>query len=101
MSANGAHHSLADHTTLRAGGPARELVFVESREHAVEVARRADRAGRPLLVLGGGSNALVGDGGFDGPVARKAARVCGSSNTRTTQSWSLQRRGSRGVPWSR
>jgi len=74
MSANGAHRSLADHTTLRAGGPARELVFVESREHAVEVARRADRAGRPLLVLGGGSNALVGDGGFDGTVARKAAR---------------------------
>ena len=74
MSANGARRSFADHTTLRAGGPARELVLVESREHAVEVARRADRAGRPLLVLGGGSNVVVGDGGFDGTVARMATR---------------------------
>ena len=34
----------------------------------------ADRRGEPVLVLGGGSNLVVGDGGFDGLVVHVASR---------------------------
>jgi UDP-N-acetylmuramate dehydrogenase len=42
-------------------------VAVES-DKAVETARKAASAGRPLLVLAGGSNVVIGDAGFDGEV---------------------------------
>jgi UDP-N-acetylmuramate dehydrogenase len=57
---------LAERTTLRLGGPAAELVEVDTETEVVDVVRDADAAGRPLLVLGGGSNLVVADEGFDG-----------------------------------
>jgi len=65
---------LAAHTTLRVGGPARDLVEVTSTHELVEVVRALDAAGEPVLVLGGGSNLLVGDAGFDGTVVLVATR---------------------------
>jgi UDP-N-acetylmuramate dehydrogenase len=65
---------LATHTTLRVGGPARDLVEVTSERELVEVVRALDAAGEPVLVLGGGSNVLVGDAGFDGTVVLVATR---------------------------
>nr|WP_183341990.1 UDP-N-acetylmuramate dehydrogenase [Microlunatus antarcticus] len=65
---------LAAHTTLRVGGPARDLVEVTSERELVEVVRALDAAGEPVLVLGGGSNVLVGDAGFDGTVVLVATR---------------------------
>ena len=62
--------SLAGYTTLRLGGPARELVHATSEQQLVDAVRRADEEGRPLLVLAGGSNLVVGDRGFDGTVVR-------------------------------
>ncbi|MDQ6934980.1 MAG: UDP-N-acetylmuramate dehydrogenase [Actinomycetota bacterium] len=59
---------LADHTTLRVGGPAAEFVTVTDEAALVEQVRSADAAGIPVLVLGGGSNLLVADAGFDGRV---------------------------------
>jgi UDP-N-acetylmuramate dehydrogenase len=56
---------LSEYTTLRLGGPARELVEVASSEEAVEVLRAAQG---PTLVLAGGSNVVIGDEGFDGTV---------------------------------
>jgi UDP-N-acetylmuramate dehydrogenase len=64
----------ADLTTLRLGGPARRLVVAESDEEVVETVRDADERGEPLLVLGGGSNLVVGDAGFDGTVLQLATR---------------------------
>jgi UDP-N-acetylmuramate dehydrogenase len=64
----------ADLTTLRLGGPARRLVVAESDEEVVETVRDADLRGEPLLVLGGGSNLVVGDEGFDGTVLQLATR---------------------------
>jgi UDP-N-acetylmuramate dehydrogenase len=61
---------LAGLTTLRLGGPARELVHARSDDVVVEAVRRADRSRTPLLVLAGGSNVVVGDAGFDGTVVR-------------------------------
>ena len=65
---------LRDHTTLRLGGPARELVTATTTDQLVDAVRRADEAGAPVLVLGGGSNLVVSDEGFDGTVVRVATR---------------------------
>jgi len=65
---------LADFTTLRLGGPARELVRAGTEHGLVDAVRRADAAGTPLLVVAGGSNLVVGDGGFDGTVVRVETR---------------------------
>ena len=63
---------LRDHTTLRLGGPARDWVRATSEDALVDAVRRADEAGEPLLVLGGGSNLVVADEGFDGTVVEVA-----------------------------
>ena len=63
---------LADHTTLRLGGPARSWVRATTEEELVEAVRRADEAGDPVLVLAGGSNVVVADEGFDGTVVEVA-----------------------------
>lgn len=60
--------SLAPLTTLRLGGPAGALVEAENEQALVEAVRSLDDTGRPLLVLSGGSNVVIADGGFDGTV---------------------------------
>ncbi|HEY6746169.1 MAG TPA: UDP-N-acetylmuramate dehydrogenase [Mycobacteriales bacterium] len=55
-------------TTLRLGGPARSLVEATSAAELVQAVRSADAAGEPLLLLGGGSNLVVGDAGWPGRV---------------------------------
>src|SRR3954447_16496834 len=63
---------LADHTTLRLGGPARSWARATTEAELVNVVRRADEAAEPLLVLGGGSNLVVADAGFPGTVVEVA-----------------------------
>ena len=65
---------LADHTTLHVGGPAAEFVVATTEAELVDAVREADDAGRPVLVLGGGSNVLVSDAGFDGRVVAVRTR---------------------------
>ncbi|WP_148611320.1 UDP-N-acetylmuramate dehydrogenase [Nocardioides rubriscoriae] len=65
---------LRDHTTLRLGGPARRWVTATTESELVEAVGRADVAGEPVLVLGGGSNLVVADAGFDGTVVEVATR---------------------------
>ncbi|WP_169164425.1 UDP-N-acetylmuramate dehydrogenase [Cellulomonas taurus] len=62
--------ALADLTTLRVGGPVRELVETDTEQEFIDAIRAADADGTPLLVIGGGSNLLVDDAGFDGIVVR-------------------------------
>ena len=57
---------LARHTSLRIGGPADALVVPADLEDLRALLRFADREGIRTLVLGGGSNTLVLDGGFRG-----------------------------------
>lgn len=63
---------LAEHTTLRLGGPAARFVEADTEEDLIQAVRDADLAGEPLLVLGGGSNLVVADEGFPGTVVRVA-----------------------------
>jgi UDP-N-acetylmuramate dehydrogenase len=65
---------LADHTTLRLGGPAKSWVRAESEAELIEAVSAADAAGEPVLVLGGGSNDVVADEGFAGTVVEVATR---------------------------
>jgi UDP-N-acetylmuramate dehydrogenase len=59
---------LADLTTLAVGGPIDRLVEVVDADELVAAVRDADEAGRPLLVLGGGSNVVAPDEGWPGDV---------------------------------
>lgn len=62
--------TLAELTTLRLGGPAGRYLEAGSADELVEAVRAADAAGEPVLVVGGGSNLVVADQGFDGLVVR-------------------------------
>lgn len=68
----GQYPTLAEVTTSRVGGPARHWVRATSEQEAIDAIRQADEDGQPLLVLGGGSNLLVADEGFDGTVVHLA-----------------------------
>lgn len=63
---------LADHTTLRLGGPARAFVTASDERTLVTAVTDADQRGDEVLVLGGGSNLVVADAGFEGTVVRVA-----------------------------
>jgi UDP-N-acetylmuramate dehydrogenase len=64
--------SLAPLTTLGIGGPARWFVEATSEAEIADACLWAREQGVPLFVLGGGSNVLVGDAGFDGLALRVA-----------------------------
>lgn len=63
-----ASDSLAAHTTLRIGGTADRLVVAETDEQVIAAVAAADAKDEPLLILGGGSNVVVGDEGWPGTV---------------------------------
>jgi len=65
---------LAAHTTLRVGGPVGRILVPTSEAELVQTVRDLDAAGEPVLILGGGSNVLIGDAGFDGTVVKVATR---------------------------
>ncbi|HLY40654.1 MAG TPA: UDP-N-acetylmuramate dehydrogenase [Terracidiphilus sp.] len=59
---------LAPFTTFGIGGPARWFAAVAREEEIVEAAIWTSERRVPLFVLGGGSNVLISDAGFDGLV---------------------------------
>ena len=65
---------LAGLTTLAVGGPAERLIEVETAAELVEAVRDADEAGRPLLLIGGGSNLIAPDEGWAGDVVAVRSR---------------------------
>lgn len=68
------HVPLAPFTTFKIGGPARWFVEVVTEEDLLEAVEFARSRSLPLFVLGGGSNVLVSDAGFDGLVVRIGLR---------------------------
>lgn len=65
---------LAPFTTFGIGGPARWFCEAASEDDIIEATAWANKRGLPLLVLGGGSNLLVSDAGFDGLAMRIALK---------------------------
>jgi len=58
--------TLAPYTTLGVGGPARYFVTVTNVDDLKEAAAFAREHSLPLLILGGGSNVVIADDGFEG-----------------------------------
>ena len=81
---------LSELTTAQVGGPAKTYVRATSEAGIIEAVSAADAAGDPVLIVGGGSNLLVSDAGFDGTVVHIASDgveklpipVCGGANVR-------------------
>lgn len=65
---------LGPRTTLGVGGPAWALAEAPDAARARALLEWAAEAGRPALVLGGGSNVLVADAGYPGLVVRLTDR---------------------------
>lgn len=63
---------LAAHTTFRVGGPASRLIVARTERELIDSVVACDDAGEPVLVVGGGSNMLVADSGFEGTAVRVA-----------------------------
>jgi UDP-N-acetylmuramate dehydrogenase len=65
---------LAPLTTFRLGGPATRLLTATTDDEVIAAVREADDTGTPLLIIGGGSNLVIGDKGFDGTALRIATK---------------------------
>ncbi len=74
--------SLAPLTTLLIGGTARYFVRAESEEQVAEAVEFAAKNDLKLFILGGGSNVLVSDDGFDGLVIQ--VNIKGITNVSTS-----------------
>ncbi|MFZ1249482.1 MAG: UDP-N-acetylmuramate dehydrogenase [Candidatus Saccharimonadales bacterium] len=60
--------SLASYSTMRLGGAARYLIEVHNREELREAHAWATEKGLPIIMIGGGSNIIWQDAGFEGVV---------------------------------
>ncbi len=63
---------LAPLTTMGVGGPARYLLEASSQADVIDAVEFARTRQLPLFILGGGSNLVVSDNGFNGVVLRVA-----------------------------
>ncbi|MFZ1363011.1 MAG: UDP-N-acetylmuramate dehydrogenase [Candidatus Nanopelagicales bacterium] len=86
---------LASFTTLRVGGTAREIVEPETTHELIHTVAMADSFDDPVLILGGGSNVVISDDGFDGTVVRIRTNEVSSSRDGDV----VRVRAEAGVPW--
>ncbi|TAL14736.1 UDP-N-acetylmuramate dehydrogenase [Patescibacteria group bacterium] len=61
---------LKNFTTMRLGGPARFMAEARTQEEVAEIYHAAKSQSLPIFVLGGGSNVVANDQGFNGVVLR-------------------------------
>jgi len=59
-------------TTFGTGGNARLLMEVKSAEDLSMIVKVARRLGIPVFMLGGGSNVLIADSGYDGLILKNS-----------------------------
>jgi UDP-N-acetylmuramate dehydrogenase len=65
--------ALSGHTRFEIGGPARVLLDADDETALIEAWRAIDESGWARAVIGGGTNLVVDDRGFDGAVLRYRA----------------------------
>lgn len=61
---------LAPHTTFKIGGPARYFFVANSNNEIIQLVSIAAQNQLPYFILGGGSNLLISDNGFNGLVIK-------------------------------
>ncbi|HBL15447.1 MAG: UDP-N-acetylenolpyruvoylglucosamine reductase [Elusimicrobia bacterium GWA2_69_24] len=76
---------LAEHTSIRLGGPARRLAVCADEAQVRECLDWARGEGAPVQVLGGGSNILFPDSGFAGVVLKVG--IPGLEFSEESESW--------------
>jgi UDP-N-acetylmuramate dehydrogenase len=106
--------TFAELTTMRVGGAPRELREATTREQLIETALEVWASNEPWLLLGGGSNTVVADEGFDGtllliatkgisevstPFVVPAGRAATGTNAPTSREKSIVLRVQAGEPW--
>ena len=89
-------YPLADYTTLRVGGPARRLIVAHDEQTLMSTVADCDQRGEPVLLIGGGSNLVVGDAGFDGTVVLVRTRGVSSDEDSCGGAWVTA---AAGEPW--
>lgn len=62
--------SLAKYTTFKIGGPARYFFIAKDKNEIIKAVAIAKKIRTPYVILGGGSNLLISDKGFDGLVVK-------------------------------
>jgi len=91
------HAPLGPRTTLGVGGVARYLVEAKSEADVREALAWAKQRGALVRVLGGGSNLVVADAGFDGLVLAMASRGIAFARANDAGDARLSAQG--GEPW--
>jgi UDP-N-acetylmuramate dehydrogenase len=76
---------LAGLTTLGIGGPAARLVEPRTRADLIEATTATWNSPEDWLILGGGSNVVIADEGFDGDVIRVATRGVAASRVESVR----------------
>lgn len=74
--------SMAGKTFLKIGGPARIFLTAEKNEDLVRAVKVAKQNEIPWYIMGGGSNLLVSDDGFEGVVIQMADRSVSIDGTK-------------------
>jgi len=90
---------LAPLTTLELGGSARHLVEAADDDTVVEALRWGEARGLPALILGGGSNVVIADRGWDGLVVRVATRGRHFAASSATSDGTVALTAAAGEPW--
>ncbi|MEO5360543.1 MAG: UDP-N-acetylmuramate dehydrogenase [Nitrospirota bacterium] len=91
------NYPLSELTTFNIGGPARFYVKTEDSGSAYESVEFARRQGVPFYVLGGGSNLLVSDRGYDGLIIH----IANTESDTTTDGETVYKTCGAGVVWDR
>jgi UDP-N-acetylmuramate dehydrogenase len=101
---------LAELTSFRIGGEAREVIDVVRTEDLPAILEEIRSSGYPFFTLGGGTNVLASDEGFDGVVLRMRTRGCvfREDGTVTVEAgfdfgelvYEAARRGLKGLEWA-
>ena len=61
---------IRDYTTFKIGGPAKYFFKAKTKLELIEAIQTAKQNGLPFFILGGGSNLLVRDNGYDGLIIK-------------------------------
>lgn len=81
------NYPLKNLTTLKIGGPAKKFAAVSSHSELLEAIQHSKENQLNYLVIGGGSNLLISDEGFDGLVIKNEIKgITQSSNEITVKS---------------
>ena len=88
--------TLSELTTMRVGGPAHTMLAPETPQELVAKTLEVWGSGEDWLILGGGSNLVVADEGFDGTVIRVLTR---GIETVTDATDRVRLRVQAGEPW--